>query len=102
MELTMGEVKPIIKYIIENNKKLQERGQYPVTIGIEGGAGIGKTSLLDTIAKELDCNYISINLSNITEPSDLVGYPIKEHYCCKGDECKWVPSELLESFAKAG
>lgn len=98
----MGEVKPIIKYIIENNKKLQERGQYPVTIGIEGGAGIGKTSLLDTIAKELDCNYISINLSNITEPSDLVGYPIKEHYCCKGDECKWVPSELLESFAKAG
>lgn len=41
MELTLGEAKPIIKYIIKNNKKLQERGQYPVAINIEGIAGIG-------------------------------------------------------------
>ena len=102
MELTLGEAKPIIKYIIKNNKKLQERGQYPVAINIEGIAGIGKTSLIDTIAKELDYNYIFLSLSNLAEPSDLVGYPIKEHYVCKDDECTWIPSELLESYAKAG
>lgn len=41
MELTLGEVKPIINYIIENNKVLQKNGQFPVTINIEGHAGIG-------------------------------------------------------------
>lgn len=50
MELTLGEVKPIINYIIENNKVLQKNGQFPVTINIEGHAGIGKTAVLEEIA----------------------------------------------------
>ena len=41
MELTLSEVKPIIKYIIENNKKLQEKGRVPVAINLQGEAGIG-------------------------------------------------------------
>lgn len=41
MELTLKEVKPIIKYIIENNKTLQEKGKVPVAINLQGEAGIG-------------------------------------------------------------
>ena len=42
MELTLAEVKPIIKYIINNNKELQEKGQLPIAVNICGEAGIGK------------------------------------------------------------
>lgn len=42
MELTLAEVKPIIKYIINNNKELQEKRQLPIAVNICGEAGIGK------------------------------------------------------------
>ena len=103
MELTLGEVKPIINYIIENNKVLQKNGQFPVTINIEGHAGIGKTAVLEEIANELGANFIKLNLAQLTESSDLIGWPLKEHYVCKPDgECKWISSELIEAYAKAG
>lgn len=102
MEFTLKEIKPILKYIIENNKKIQENGQFPVGICLEGLSGIGKSSVLDQIAKEIDANYIKISLSNICEPSELIGYPIKEHLVCKNGECKWIPSELLEAFSRSG
>ena len=102
MELTLTEIKPLIKYIIRNNSVLQQKGQFPVSVCLEGPSGIGKSSLLDQSASELNANYIKLSLSNIAEPSDLVGYPIKEHYVCKEDECKWIPAELLEAYAKSG
>ena len=77
MELTLGEVKPIINYIIENNKVLQKNGQFPVTINIEGHAGIGKTAVLEEIANELGANFIKLNLAQLTESSDLIGWPLK-------------------------
>ena len=71
MELTLGEVKPIINYIIENNKVLQKNGQFPVTINIEGHAGIGKTAVLEEIANELGANFIKLNLAQLTESSEM-------------------------------
>lgn len=41
MEFTLKEIKPILKYIIENNKKIQENGQMPLAVNICGDAGIG-------------------------------------------------------------
>ena len=70
MELTLSEVKPIIKYIIENNERLEEKGQKKISIAIEGCAGVGKTSMLEQIAREFDANFIKINLAQITEPGD--------------------------------
>lgn len=109
MELTLEEVKPIIKYIINNNKELQHVGQLPIAINVCGEAGIGKTSVIEQIAKEIDANFVKLNLSQISEPSDLVGWPIKEHYICRkfpdhpeDDECKWITAELIEAYSKAG
>lgn len=42
MELTLEEVRPIIKYIIKNNEDLQLNGQLPIAVNICGEAGIGK------------------------------------------------------------
>lgn len=41
MNLTLGEAKETLKYIIENNKRLQEKGEYPISVNIRGEAGIG-------------------------------------------------------------
>jgi hypothetical protein len=41
MELTLGEIKPILKYIINNNKSLHERGEFPVSVQLTSLPGIG-------------------------------------------------------------
>lgn len=102
MELSLKEVRPIIEHIIFNNRKLQKEGKLPLSLGIQSVPGLGKTSLIELIAKELDLNYIKLNLAQITDVAEICGWPYKEHYVCKEDECCWIPSELLEAYSKAG
>lgn len=109
MQLTLSETKSIIKYIIDNNKKLQDKGDSPIAINICGEAGIGKSAILEQIAVENNSNFIKLNLAQITEPGDLIGFPIKEHYMCKeyidhpeDNECVWVSSESIDEFIKKG
>lgn len=102
MELTLKEVKPIIKYIIDNNRKLQDKGIVPISINLSGEAGCGKSAIAKQLADEEGANYIFLNLSELTDPAELCGWPIKEHYICKGDECTWITGELIEAYTKAG
>ena len=102
MQINLDEAKNILLYIINNNKRLQDSGQFPVSVSLCGGAGVGKTSMIDNLAKELDYNYVKLNLSQISDPSDLVGWPCKEHYACKGEECAWISSELINEYIKNG
>jgi GTPase SAR1 family protein len=109
MELTLSEIKPILKYIIENNKTLQDNGDFPIAVNLVGDAGCGKTSTIYQLAKEIGANYIKLNLAQISEPSDIVGWPLREHYVCRQDpndpeneECKWITPELIDAFTKAG
>lgn len=102
MQINLDEAKKILLYIINNNKRLQDSGQFPVSVSLCGGAGVGKTSMIDNLAKELDYNYVKLNLSQISDPSDLVGWPCKEHYACKGEECAWISSELINEYIKNG
>lgn len=41
MELTLGKIKPILKYIINNNRSLQERGEFPISVQLTSLPGIG-------------------------------------------------------------
>lgn len=102
MELTLSEVKPIIKYIIENNKILQEKGEYPISVNLQSEAGIGKSQSIRDLAKEIGYTFVQINTSNMTSPDELIGYPQREYYVCKDDECKWITSDLIDIFLKAG
>lgn len=61
-----------------------------------------KSAILEQLAKELDCNFVKINPSNMSEPGELLGYPQREYYICKDDECKWITQDLIEGFSKAG
>lgn len=70
MELTLKETTNIIKYIIKNNNELESIGQSGIAINICGSAGLGKSAIVEQIAKELDSNLIKLNLAQITEPGD--------------------------------
>lgn len=41
-EMTISEFTDVFNYLLDNNKALQEAGQTPIAIGLEGEAGIGK------------------------------------------------------------
>lgn len=102
MELTLDEAKDILRYIINNNKTLQEKGQYPVTVSLCGDAGLGKTSICDQLAEELDTNYVKLNLSQLTDPAELVGWPYQEYHVCKGDKCDWISAKLIDAYTANG
>lgn len=104
MDLTLREVKPLIKYIISNNDEIEKRGQPRVSINLTSEAGYGKSAIVEEIANELGANYVKLNLAQITETGDLAGYPICLHYACKddGSDCKWIPPELIDGYIKAG
>ena len=55
--ISMGEVKKMLNYTIDNNIRLQEeRGKMPIAVCLEAEAGIGKTSILQQIA-DLKARY---------------------------------------------
>lgn len=78
MELTTKELKSFLSDLIDTNKKLQDQGRKPVSINIEGIAGIGKTSSIEQVCDEKEMDFVKINLAQIEEIGDLVGFPIKE------------------------
>ena len=64
--LSPVEVKNLLAFMIENNKKLASEGKKPVALEIEGNAGIGKTSIISQTARETDCHFVRLNLAEIT------------------------------------
>lgn len=77
--VNMGQVKNLVNYTIANNLKLQEEGKTPIAISLEAPAGIGKTSILEQIAKEKNMNFVKISLHEMEESGDLLGFPMKEY-----------------------
>ena len=83
-EITLNEFKEVFSYLLDNNKHLEDNNLRPIAVGIEGEAGIGKTTLIEDIAKERGMTMCKVNLAQLEEIGDLVGMPIKEY------EVAWV------------
>lgn len=94
-QITLDEFRTNLKYLIQNNRKLEERGISPIAIGIEGEAGLGKSAILKQIAEELGMSYTRINLAELEEVSDLTGFPIKEFQTSDGE---WIPADLVGKY----
>lgn len=103
-EINLQEFKKILNYLIDNNKRLVEEGKYPIAVGIEGPAGIGKTELIKSIALERGMTFIKLNLSELEEIGDLTGFPIKEYKINRLNEdgsiqeSEWVAHDLLSTY----
>ena len=82
--MTLNEFKEVFSYLLDNNKHLEDNNLRPIAVGVEGEAGVGKTSIIEEIAKERDMTLVKVNLAQLEEIGDLVGLPIKEY------EVVWV------------
>ena len=97
-EITLNEFKEIFKFVLNNNRKLEDEGKRPITIAAEGSCGVGKTQSVEQVANELGMTFVKVNLAELEETSDLVGFPLKEYEIKLEDTTKWVPSDLLHLY----
>lgn len=96
----------LLEHMYNNNKMLVNKGQHPVSIEIQGEAGIGKTSVIRDFAKKHNMEFVKLQLSQLEEISDLVGFPLKQFEMSKNidgeDKSEWVNDTATTEFAQAG
>ena len=78
VNLNVTELKGFVNHIISNNRYLQDNGKGPVSVEVVGESGIGKTSTIVELAKENDLAFVKLNLAQIEELGDLVGFPVRQ------------------------
>jgi len=78
VNLNIEELKGFLNHIITNNRFLQEQQKPPVAVEVVGESGIGKTSAIVELAQESKLNFVKLNLAQIEELGDLVGFPVRQ------------------------
>jgi MoxR-like ATPase len=86
VNLNIDELKGFMNHIIGNNRFLQSQGKNSVSVEVIGESGIGKTSSILQLAHEQNLNVVKLNLAQIEELGDLVGFPIRQFQMCKEAE----------------
>jgi len=95
VSLNIDELKGFVNHIINNNRKIQAEGKNPVAIEVVGESGIGKTSTIIEIAKENNLDFVKLNLAQIEELGDLVGFPVRQFQMYKE---KKVPNQKIDDL----
>lgn len=95
--LDSAEMKSFLRHMISNNRKLQTEGKVPVSTEIIGDSGLGKTSIALQLANELGLNFVKLNLAQIEELGDLVGFPIRQFELSKGNSNDTVEQPVAET-----
>ena len=106
VNLNIDELQDFVGHIITNNRHLQGQGKKPVAIEVVGESGIGKTtSIMDMTAKH-GLDFVKLNLAQIEELGDLVGFPIKQFQMWTEKEGKkigkWVDEVAVNDHSKLG
>ena len=113
VNLNSIEVKEFLRHIITNNQIIQANGKNPVAVEVVGDSGIGKTSTVIQLAEELKLNFVKLNLAQIEEIGDLVGFPVVQYQIqekmttSNPDEVRtprtaWVNEAAFQEYLKAG
>jgi hypothetical protein len=103
VSLNVNEAKTFLKHIINNNRFLQSNNKPPVAVEVVGDSGIGKTSTIIQLANELNLNFVKLNLAQIEELGDLVGFPIRQFEVCKDtNDCIWIDEHAVDEYTKQG
>lgn len=83
VSLDSQEMKDFLTHIIENNRYIQNKGMKPVATEVIGDSGLGKTTVALDIAEANGLNFVKLNLAQIEELGDLVGFPVRQFELCK-------------------
>ena len=102
LSLNPNELKDFLKHIITNNRFLQENNKPPVSTEVVGESGIGKTSSIVQLAEELDLSFVKLNLAQIEEIGDLVGFPIRQFEMELDGSKLWIDEHAFDEYRKLG
>ena len=97
-----NETYSVLKQVISANDTIMADGGIPVALSLVGTPGLGKTTICRELAKDLGRGFYKLNLAQLTEPSELVGYYSKEYQVVKGDDVRWVTENMLPRSSEAG
>jgi hypothetical protein len=100
IQLDASEMKNFMHHMIKNNRHIQASGKTPVSTEIIGDSGLGKTSVALQLAQELGLNFVKLNLAQIEELGDLVGFPVKQFELVKAGNAPAAPSAQKFQFVK--
>ncbi len=113
VNLNINEVKDFLRHIVSNNQVIQTQGKNPVAVEVVGDSGIGKTSTIIQVAEEHGLNFVKLNLAQIEELGDLVGFPIVQYQIqekmttsnpneVRTPRTAWVNEVSFQEYLKAG
>jgi hypothetical protein len=102
VSINQNELKEFLGHIVTNNRHLQENGKGPVSVEVIGESGIGKTSAIIQLANELELDFVKLNLAQIEEIGDLVGFPIRQFEVTNGTETKFVDENMIDEARTEG
>jgi len=105
VRLESKELKEFLEHIIKNNQHIQEKGKNPIAVEIIGESGMGKTSAVIQLAQEQGLSFVKLNLAQIEELGDLVGFPIRQFKLVKDTPSgikiqKWVDETAVDEHIK--
>lgn len=83
VQLNIEELKDFMNHMVSTNRELQENNKFPVTVEVEGESGIGKTSAIKQLAEEVGYDFIKVNLAQLDELGDIIGYPTRQFQMAK-------------------
>lgn len=110
VELNLEELKPFLKHFITTNQALQKANKFPVTIEVEGESGIGKTSGIKQLAEEIKWDFKKVNLAQLDELGDIIGFPTRRFQVTKNEgsednpkwNTKWADEAILQQYIEKG
>jgi hypothetical protein len=113
VNVNISEVKEFIRHIISNNQIIQQQGKNPVAVEVVGDSGIGKTSTIIQLSEELGLNFVKLNMAQIEELGDLVGFPVVQYQIqekmtsanpneVRTPRTAWVNELSFQEYLKAG
>ena len=100
VNLNIDELNGFVNHIIKNNRFLQEQGKNPVAVEVVGESGIGKTSAVLDLAKENELDFVKLNLAQIEELGDLVGFPVRQFQMYKEKQVQKKIDDLQYTAAQ--
>ena len=100
VNLNIDELKGFVNHIIKNNRFLQEGNKNPVAVEVVGESGIGKTSAVVDHARENNLNFVKLNLAQIEELGDLVGFPVRQFQMYKEKQVQKKMDDLQYTAAQ--
>lgn len=77
-ELDAERIKHVLRHYITTNRLLHEANKKAVSVNLVGPAGLGKTSIGLQIGDEFEMETIKLNLAELDDIGDLVGFPMRQ------------------------